>query len=170
MEATWSYDLRVRCLCPCTRIARKMDRKLIRYQTDGFPDPLSAIYFTNVCSLFEEKIVRHPDDFEGFCSFQAFSVLLARIIHSFFLLIGNQVRLSFHLYLHCRFHLTLLDRKLVKIALILYYIGIFLFCFSFFVLLRFENKIMEKNIVEEIRNKVAIKYFPMSVSFNNYNY
>lgn len=29
---------------------------------------------------------------------------------------------------------------------------------------------MEKNIIEEIKNKVIIKYFPMSVSFNNYNY
>lgn len=88
MEATWSYDLRVRCLCPCTKIARKMDRKLIRYQTDGFPDPLSAIYFTNVCSLFEEKIVRHIAGWMSsiskveFCSVQAFSILLAKIVHT----------------------------------------------------------------------------------------
>lgn len=88
MEATWSYDLRVRCLCPCTKIARKMDRKLIRYQTDGFPDPLSAIYFTNVCSLFEEKIVRHIAGWMNsiskveFCSVQAFSILLAKIVHT----------------------------------------------------------------------------------------
>lgn len=88
MEATWSYDLRVRCLCPCTKIARKMDRKLIRYQTDGFPDPLSAIYFTNVCSLFEEKIVRHIVGWMSsiskveFCSVQAFSILLAKIVHT----------------------------------------------------------------------------------------
>lgn len=88
MEATWSYDLRVRCLCPCTKIARKMDRKLIRYQTDGFPDPLSAIYFTNVCSLFEEKIVRHIARWMNsiskveFCSVQAFSILLAKIVHT----------------------------------------------------------------------------------------
>lgn len=88
MEATWSYDLRVRCLCPCTKIARKMDRKLIRYQTDGFPDPLSAIYFTNVCSLFEEKIVRHIAGWMNsiskveFCSVQAFSILLAEIVHT----------------------------------------------------------------------------------------
>lgn len=88
MEATWSYDLRVRCLCPCTKIARKIDRKLIRYQTDGFPDPLSAIYFTNVCSLFEEKIVRHIAGWMNsiskveFCSVQAFSILLAKIVHT----------------------------------------------------------------------------------------
>lgn len=88
MEATWSYDLRVRCLCPCTKIARKMDRKLIRYQTDGFPDPLSAIYFTNVCSLFEEKIVRHIAGWMSsiskveFCSVQAFSIFLAKIVHT----------------------------------------------------------------------------------------
>lgn len=88
MEATWSYDLRVRCLCLCTKIARKMDRKLIRYQTDGFPDPLSAIYFTNVCSLFEEKIVRHIAGWMSsiskveFCSVQAFSILLAKIVHT----------------------------------------------------------------------------------------
>lgn len=88
MEATWSYDLRVRCLCPCTKIARKMDRKLIRYQTDGFPDPLSAIYFTNVCSLFEEKIVRHIAGWMSsiskveFCSVQAFSILLDKIVHT----------------------------------------------------------------------------------------
>lgn len=88
MEATWSYDLRVRCLCPCTKIARKMDRKLIRYQTDGFPDPLSAIYFTNVCSLFEEKIVRHIAGWMSsiskveFCSVQAFSILLVKIVHT----------------------------------------------------------------------------------------
>lgn len=88
MEATWSYDLRVRCLCPCTKIARKMDRKLIRYQTDGFPDPLSAIYFTNVCSLFEEKIVRHIAGWMNsiskveFCSVQAFSIFLAKIVHT----------------------------------------------------------------------------------------
>lgn len=126
MEATWSYDLRVRCLCPCTKIARKMDRKLIRYQTDGFPDPLSAIYFTNVCSLFEEKIVRHIAGWMSsiskvkFCSVQEFSILLAKIVHT---------SLS-----SCLF-------SLIEIALILYYIGIFLLCFSFFVLFRFENKI-----------------------------
>lgn len=152
-----------------------MDRKLIRYQTDGFPDPLSAIYFTNVCSLFEEKILRHiAGRFRRILFFSSVLRFASQNYSrdSFFLslLIGNQARLSFHLYLHCRFHLTRLDRKLVKIVLILYYIGIFLSCFSFFVLLRFENKIMEKSIVEEIRNKVVIKYFPMSVSFNNYNY
>lgn len=88
---------------PCTRIARKMDRKLIRYQTDGFPDPLFAIYFTNVCSVFEEKIVRHDRrmnefDFKSrilFCSFLRFASWNCSR-DSFFLplLIGNQARLT----------------------------------------------------------------------------
>lgn len=134
IEATWPYDLRVRCLYARTSIVEN-GQEIDTLSDRRLPDPLSAIYLQNGCSPFvkdrgwhacrERPTPRH----DGWIRFRKWDSGVSKysrllrvrwIIHvtsSFFPLpfdrLPCQTSDSSFLRLRCRFHLTR-DRKLVR--------------------------------------------------------